>query len=269
VLSGQVRPDAGSVHVNGVDMLRFPRTARQYVAVASQEVGFYPARRVVDNLAHFGRLVGLRKDTLRDRVAAISQALQLTHLARRRASSLSGGEKRRLHVAIALLPRTPLLFLDEPTANVDIDSRANILDLVRALSAEGVAVCYATHYLGEIEALGARVVMLDGGRVIARGLVADLVRRHGAPVLEVALAAPLPSPIQLPGCKVTVDGLLLRIVADSGEPAMPLVLQALWEHANLVRSIEMRRPSLDSVYLRLRRSSQAGTKTTLATGGGR
>src|SRR5262245_18470826 len=105
VLSDQIRPDKGTVRVHGVDELASPHAARRQLALASQEIGVYPTRRALDNIVHFGRLLGLGGAQARRRAEEVAEAMRLTHLAHRRSGELSGGEQRRVHVAIALLSR--------------------------------------------------------------------------------------------------------------------------------------------------------------------
>jgi ABC-2 type transport system ATP-binding protein len=144
---------------------------------------------------------------------------------------LSGGEQRRVHTALALLRRPALLLLDEPTAGVDVQTRGDVLALVRELADQGVAVVYSTHYLPEVEALDASVAILDGGRVIARGSVAALVGAHAEPVVEL----------------VFEGGDVVR--RAGAEPAA--VVSSLGADAARLRSLEIVRPSLESVFLGL------------------
>src|SRR6185369_14361171 len=113
-------------------------------------------------------------------IDATASALMLDALMDRRASELSGGERRRLHTAIALVARPKLVLLDEPTTGADVQTRSAILHLVRTLADEGSTVVYSTHYLHEIEELDARIEFMDAGRVVARGRLAELVRRFGS-----------------------------------------------------------------------------------------
>jgi len=178
------RPDAGRVAVDGVDVVRLPRLARARLGLVPQELGVYPTLSVRDNLRLFGELGGLRGAELARRLAGVAELLALERLLDRPARTLSGGEARRLHTAMGVMRTVPLLLLDEPTAGADPETRLRLLALVRALAADGTGVCYTTHYLPEVDQLGASVAILDAGRIVARGSLDALVRAHGAGKVE-------------------------------------------------------------------------------------
>jgi ABC-2 type transport system ATP-binding protein len=148
--------------------------------VAFQEIGIYPSLTVRENLWAFAELHGVPRPSER-----LLETFVLSELADRPAGQLSGGEQRRLHTAIALVHRPQVVLLDEPTAGADTQTRAAILEAVRALAGSGTAVVYTTHYLPEVEALDAGVALLEGGRIIASGTVAELIAEHASSVLEV------------------------------------------------------------------------------------
>jgi ABC-2 type transport system ATP-binding protein len=185
IVAGLRRADAGRVRVAGFDVVRAPRAARAALGLVPQELGVYRTLSVRDNLRFHGELAGLRKAELARRVAELAEALALGELLGRAARTLSGGEARRLHTAIGVIGRPRLLLLDEPTAGADAGMRAQLLALVRALAAEGTAVCYTTHYLPEVEQLGASIAIIDAGRVVTRGSLAALVAAHGRARVEV------------------------------------------------------------------------------------
>jgi ABC-2 type transport system ATP-binding protein len=246
---GLRRPDAGRVIVNGIDVTVRPLEARRFVGYAPQELAVYPTVSVNENLVYFGELAGLRGQQLRRRVEEVAEALELTPLLERVVRELSGGEKRRVHTAMALLHRPPLLLLDEPTTGVDVLTRARVLEVVRSLAADGSAVCYSTHYLTEVEVLGADVAILDHGRVIARGSVADLVAAHGGSAVELAFEGEPPA-LDLTERTEICDG-VVRIFTDNPAAAAAAALATLGENARLLRSIEVIKPSLEAVFLAL------------------
>jgi ABC-2 type transport system ATP-binding protein len=184
LVAGLLRPDAGTVHIGGIDVARSPRAARRLLGLAPQETGVYLPLTVRQNIEFFGRIAGLRRAPARARTEEIAAALGLEALLDRRASELSGGERRRVHTAMALVHRPTLALLDEPTTGADVRTRAQILQLVRELSSNGTAIVYSSHYLREIEELGAAVTVVDHGRVVAHGEQAELLARFGAPDLE-------------------------------------------------------------------------------------
>lgn len=247
IVAGLRRADAGVVEVDGHDAAERSVEVRRRIGLAPQDLGIYPVVSVRRNLQLFGRLAGLGPRELRSRIEEVAEALRITDLLDRPGGELSGGQKRRLHTAIALLHRPRLLLLDEATTGADVETRAHILDLVRGLAAEGSAVLYSTHYLQEVEDLGASVTLLDGGLVIASGRVEELIAAHADPVVELTFEGEVPH-VGSDG-DVTVDGRRLRM--RTGDPAGTLstVLPQLPEGS--LASVEIVRPNLEAVYLAL------------------
>ena len=143
----------------------------------------------------------------------------------RQGGTLSGGQKRRVHTAIALLHRPPLLLLDEATTGADVETRGRVLELVRGLAAGGSAVLYSTHYLQEVEDLRATVVLLDGGRVIARGGADELIAAHAAPVVELAFEGEVPT-LAVDGSAI-VDGSRVRLPTTDPATTLATVVPGL------------------------------------------
>src|SRR5262249_23024581 len=152
-----------------------------------------------------------------------------SELMTRRASALSGGERRRLHTAIALLHRPRLVLLDEPTTGADVRTRNEILRLVRELADDGAAIVYSTHYLHEIEELDARVAFIDRGRVVARGDLSELLREHASTALELTFDRVVPAAARPPGARV--DDRTVTIPTDDPAMTAAQLLSGLGSHA--------------------------------------
>jgi ABC-2 type transport system ATP-binding protein len=253
IVAGLRTADAGEVTVDGFDALAHPDRARGVIGLAPQDLGIYPALSVTQNLAFFGELAGLRGTPLRSRIAEVADALDLTSLLPKKAALLSGGQKRRLHTAMALVNRPRLLFLDEPTVGADMQSRGRILATVRELAASGCAVIYTSHYLPEIEELAASVAVLEAGQIVARAPLDELVSRHGCPALRLSFDGPAP---QLPGFEVSGREAILR-TADPARDAAGILQRLNGQGAHL-RGVDIVRPSLEAAYLALtgRRSNE-------------
>lgn len=248
IVAGLRRPDSGRVFVGEVDVVRRPYDARLSIGLAPQETGIYPVVSVRENLLLFGRLAGLGGRALDHRIDEIAESLRMTPLLGRIASTLSGGEKRRVHTAAALLHRPPLLLLDEPTTGADVGTRAAILEMIRGLAAEGTAVCYSTHYLPEVEAIGAGVAILEEGRMVARDTVSNLIAAHGTSMVELTFEGPAP---QVRIESAAVSDSTIRIRSDNPAVSAAGALTALGADAHRLRSIEIVHPSLETVYLGL------------------
>jgi ABC-2 type transport system ATP-binding protein len=247
IIAGLRRPDSGSVRVGGVDVVRSPQQAQQLIGLAPQETGVYLPLTVRDNLRFFAGLAGLRGRGLRARIDDVGGALGLDELFDRRASELSGGERRRLHTAIALVHRPLLVLLDEPTTGADVRTRTEILRMVQSLADDGSAVVYSTHYLQEIEELDADVAVIDRARIVARGGLAELIRRHGASALELTFESRVPAAVRVDGA--IVAGSTVRIPTNDPARTAGELLSRLGSDAAGLRAIEVVRPSLETVFL--------------------
>jgi ABC-2 type transport system ATP-binding protein len=246
IIAGLRRADDGVVQVDGLDALRRSSEVRRRIGLAPQDLGLYPVVSVRNNFRLFGRLAGLGDRELRTRIDEVAQALDITDLLDRQGGTLSGGQKRRVHTAIALLHRPALLLLDEATTGADVETRGRILDLVRDLAGQGSAVLYSTHYLQEVEDLGARVVLLDDGRVIASGHADELIAAHAAPVVELMFEGEVPA--------TALDGSFIeesRVRIPTSDPAGTLATVLPKLPPGSLQSVEIMRPDLEAVYLGL------------------
>ena len=178
IATGLLSPDSGSVELQGVGSPRTP-AARRHLGVAPQSIALYDDLSALENLRFFGRMYGLKPAELRERTDLLLERVGLTSRASEAVHGFSGGMKRRLNLAVALIHDPDVVLLDEPTAGVDPQSRNAILELVRDLGAEGKAIVYSTHYMEEAQKISDRVAILDHGRVMATGSVDELITAHG------------------------------------------------------------------------------------------
>lgn len=254
VASGLRTPDSGSVTVDGIPVGE--RRAAARVGLAAQDTAVYPALTATENLEAVAGLYGARRNAARRRVAEVLEMLGLTAQATTRADRLSGGQRRRLHAGMALIHRPSVLFLDEPTVGSDVESRRRIIDLVRALAAEGAAIVYTTHYLPELEEINARIALLHDGTIRSLGTVREVVDEWGSGRVALRLrnveGVPLP-----PGWRRESD--LLVCDARGGDLARVLAtgIDELGAHAGEVVDVRVERSSLDVAYLRLREQAEA------------
>jgi ABC-2 type transport system ATP-binding protein len=174
IVTGLIRPDTGRVTVGDVNAVKQPRSARELLGVCPQETALYPSITVAGHLRLFGALAGLRRAALRHAVGDIAELMQLTEVLGKPAGLLSGGQRKRVQAATALVAHRPLLLLDEPTVGADPLTRTALLDVITARAAAGAAVVYTTHYLPELAELGATIALARAGRIAARGSQADL-----------------------------------------------------------------------------------------------
>jgi len=188
-VAGVLRADSGAVRVCGVNALRDRRRAQRWLGVASQRIALYGGLSVRTNLRFFAGLAsGDRLVSERD-VDETIETLRLGPLADTPPARLSLGQQRLVHVATVLVHRPRVLLLDEPTAGLDVQARADLLDLLRGRAVEGAAVVISTHQLGDVEEHCATVTLLHRGRLIASGHVTELIERHGQPRVELRVGA--------------------------------------------------------------------------------
>ena len=180
ILSTLRTPDAGTITVAGRELRRHRQAVRRIIGLVPQEIALYPSLTTRENLRFFGRLQGLRGDRLKRRIAETLSAVGLERRADQRVSTFSGGMKRRANLAVGMLHDPRILFLDEPTVGIDAQSRQLILERIEALKDQGTTVLYTTHYMEEAQRLCARVAVMDQGRILVQGNVAQLLARQDA-----------------------------------------------------------------------------------------
>lgn len=256
ILCGLVIPDAGSARLNGIDVVQSPVEARRHLGVVPQDVTLYKELSARDNLGFFGRLYGLRGRDLHDRIDRVLERMSLADRAREPAERFSGGMLRRLNIAAGILHRPRVVLLDEPTVGLDPQTRVSILDLVRAIAAEGAAVVYTTHYMDEAEKLCDRIAIIDHGAILAEGTLEELKQAAGEREI-VALRGTF-RPDSVPArlgtlhdvelIKVAEDELLFSLLsAEQQLSAILGTISALGE----VREVAIRQPSLENLFIKL------------------
>ena len=247
-ICGRAVPDAGEIEMLG---RRLPPTGgRQRLGFVPQEVALYPDLTARENLEAFGRFHGLRGGELRQ---AVGWALAWTGLADRArdlTKTFSGGMRRRVNIACGVLHRPLVLLLDEPTVGVDPQSRERIFAMLDELHGQGTSILLTTHQLDEAEQRCDRIVIIDHGRVIAGGTLAELIEATVGPKRRVTLrlAGPGPKPL---GFRAGGDP--RELVAEVGDVALelPTLLSRIREAGGQVGDVEVRAPSLHSVFIHL------------------
>jgi ABC-2 type transport system ATP-binding protein len=248
---GLIRPDAGAVRVGDIDVARSPGDARTRIGLAPQELSLYPTATARENLQLFAGLYGLARRDARLRIERLAEQLLLTDVLDRRVRELSGGQQRRLQTATAMVHRPSVLLLDEPTVGADPITREALLAVVRAAAQEGAAIVYTTHYLPELDTLGATLAVADHGRVVARGERASLL---AAVPGQVVIEFDGPPPGTVPQhCGLQVRSEEGRLTITTPDPAAALVplLAANPEITEHLRAVEVQAPTLDDLYRHL------------------
>jgi ABC-2 type transport system ATP-binding protein len=182
--AGLVALDRGSIVIAGFDAASAPREARARLGLAPQELAIYPTASPRENLALFAGLHGLSRAEARRATQRVARDLCLEDVLDRRLGTLSGGQQRRVQAATAMIHRPAVLLLDEPTVGADPVTRASLLAAVRSAADDGAAVVYTTHYLPELDVLGATLAIADHGTVVARGARHELLAGADAETLD-------------------------------------------------------------------------------------
>jgi ABC-2 type transport system ATP-binding protein len=258
VLTTLLRPDAGSARVAGLDVVKDAGALRARIGLAGQYAAVDDNLTGVENLVMVGRLYGQRRRDARARAAELLARFSLTEAGERVAKTYSGGMRRRLDLAAALVARPPVLFLDEPTTGLDPRSRLELWETIEALVADGTTVLLTTQYLDEADRLADRIAVIDSGRVIAEGTADDLKARVGGERLEVRVSDPAALdraaqallPMSADGHPATEEDTVLVTVERRAGAIMEAV-RRLDEAGVDAEDVAVRRPTLDDVFLSL------------------
>jgi ABC-2 type transport system ATP-binding protein len=258
ILTTLSRPDSGTATVAGHDVLREPNGVRRSIGVVTQGSGTDPQATGRENLLLAGRIHGMRGADVRSRVDELLERFGLTSAAGRVVRTYSGGMQRKLDVAMGLVHRPEVLFLDEPTTGLDPQARADMwAEISRLSTQERLTVLLTTHYLEEADHLAEQLLIVDRGTVVATGTPDQLKSelRGDAVVIDLAPEADLGLAERaveaMSGThEVTVEGRTIRSRVDDGASAVPAVLAVLEREAVAVAAVTVARPALDDVYLR-------------------
>jgi ABC-2 type transport system ATP-binding protein len=251
MLATLIEPDGGSATVAGADLLGDPGEVRRRIGYVAQGGSTWDDSTAREELVLQARLYGINKAEALRRADFVLDGFQLSDYADRKCKTYSGGQRRRVDIALGIIHEPKLVFLDEPTTGLDPQSRAHMWDEVRRLRAEGMTVFITTHYLDEADALCDRISIMDNGEIVASGTPADLKReisgdvvRVGLPVDSVAAAA-----TALSSYKTETYEDNVRLYVEDGASAIPQILRALDAAGVPLGTIELHRPSLDDVFL--------------------
>jgi len=264
MLATLLRPDGGDAVIAGADLQRDPVLVRRRIGFVAQSSGTYSQSNARRDLVHQARMCGIAKTEAKRLAQAAIESFQLEEFADRRIGSYSGGQRRRLDVALGVIHSPQVIFLDEPTAGLDPPSRARMWQEVRRLRDGGMTVFLTTHYLDEADALCDRISIIDAGLIVAEGTPEDLKRDISGDVVIVDLAAPNTAGAPEPATMLEASKVLseqpyvqscetiehtLRLYVDSGATAIPQIIRTLNDNRIEPGAVETRRPSLDDVFL--------------------
>jgi len=255
MLATLLPPDGGVATVAGVDLFSRPEEVRRRIGYVAQGGGTADEVSAREELVLQARMYGIDKREAQRRTEQALEAFQLTEYADRRCKTYSGGQRRRVDIALGVIHGPRVLFLDEPTGGLDPQSRAHMWDEVRRLREGGMTVFLTTHYLDEADALCDRIAIIDFGEIVAEGTPDALKREISGDVVTVGLNGATPRAAELLGRQPYVlklevrDEGGLRLHVDAGETAIPQIMRELTGTGIELDTIELHRPSLDDVFL--------------------
>jgi ABC-2 type transport system ATP-binding protein len=257
VISGLLKPDSGEVSVMGHSVTKESMAARRCLGVVPQEVALYNDMSARENLAFWGRMYGLSGQNLEHRVDEMLKAVGLVDRQKGRLATYSGGMKRRVNIAAALLHTPRVVIMDEPTVGIDPQTRRHILDYVKELNRQGMSVLYTTHYMEEAEELSNRIAIMDKGKVIACGTRVELVRLVGEQArVDLAVTG---EPEKAAGAwrkvagvsRATVEEGRVAVLARDSNAVVPRLFERAAQLGFRIGSVEIREPNLETVFLAL------------------
>ncbi|MBE8519674.1 ATP-binding cassette domain-containing protein [Amycolatopsis sp. H6(2020)] len=259
ILTTLLRPDSGSAHVAGYDVLAEPDEVRQRIGLSGQYAAVDENLTGYENLYMVGRLYGRKKAAARSRARELLTRFRLEEASDRPAKGYSGGMRRRLDLAGALVAEPTVVVLDEPTTGLDPGGRLDTWEVIKELVADGTTVLLTTQYLEEADQLADSIVVIDHGRVIARGTADELKAQIGGERLELVVASAADLPTTLEVLREVGTGepsgddhtRRAEILVDTGPKALIEALRRLDSHGVTVQDVGLHRPTLDDVFLSL------------------
>jgi len=259
ILTTLVRPDAGTASVAGVDVVDDPRTVRSLIGLSGQYAAVDEHLTAIENLEMIAGLYGMSRRDARVRARLLVERFRLDDAAHRPIKTFSGGMRRRVDLAGALIADPPVLFLDEPTTGLDPRSRGELWEVIRERVRQGTTVVLTTQYLEEADQLADEIVVIDHGRAIARGTSAELKRQVGGEHLDVhvrgtdsvAAARTIMESVATGPLRTDADSGALSAPVTNGIDTLSKVLRELESRGVDIVDIGLRRPTLDDVFMKL------------------
>lgn len=256
MMTSQSLPSDGNIIVNDLNAQQKQKQVKKIVGIVPQDIALYPMLSAIDNLKFFGELYGIKGKLLKEKVSELLELVGLTDRAKEPIKNYSGGMKRRINIAAALIHNPLVVFMDEPTVGIDPQSRNQIFDLIRLLKSQGITVVYTTHYMEEATVLCDRVAIVDGGQIIALGTVEELVAQVYGGVIEltcendeeaIGLSENLSNISFVKNVRVSEKR--LELVVEDINQNVAVLLEKLNRKESSARVTNIMHPSLETLFL--------------------
>ncbi|MBS4537911.1 ABC transporter ATP-binding protein [Clostridium sp. D2Q-11] len=257
IISTLLNPTKGKVFYRGEDIFKNPKAIQEKMGVVPQEIALYPTLKGYENLKFWGNLYGLKGNNLKKRIDEVADIVGLKDKLKTKVENYSGGMKRRLNIAAALLHEPEILIMDEPTVGIDPQSRNHILDTVLELNKKGMTIIYTSHYMEEVELLCTRISIMDKGQVIALGTKDELVNIiKGHKKIELTFDNIPPNLLDKLKIIEEVEEVdskdnIIILTMKNGDMAFKDILDKVMGTESSILSIDIKKPSLEAVFLHL------------------
>ena len=257
MLTALMRSDSGEITIDGLDLSKNQLKTKRLIGMVPQEIALYPTLTAYENLTFWGRMYGLKGKLLKERVDYGLEIAGLKDRATGRIDTFSGGMKRRINIAAALLHQPRILIMDEPTVGIDPQSRNHILDTVLSLNSQGMTIIYTSHYMEEVEFLCTKVAIIDHGKVMALGTKEQLKEMIGnKDVINIIVSKVTEDIIEKVNAIEAVDKVLveenkLKVTVKEADTIISKIISILDSSGCKINSVNIEQPNLESVFLHL------------------
>lgn len=256
ILSTLLPPDSGKVWIKGIELSEQPDKVKKILGIVPQEIALYAELSAIDNLIFWGKLYGMSLSECKHRATYLLQRVGLETRMKDQVGHYSGGMKRRVNLAVALMHQPSVLLMDEPTVGVDPQSRNHIFDLLQELHQEGMTILYTTHYMEEVERLCQKAAIIDHGRIIAQGDMDELremSKGHASVELQIQEAGPDFLSQLRDHCAFPLELKDNQLIFKTPTPqlSLPQIIQEVLKTGGKIEKVEIRAPNLESVFLDL------------------
>ncbi|MGD2245625.1 MAG: ABC transporter ATP-binding protein [Candidatus Aminicenantes bacterium] len=256
MISGLLKPDSGKIQIDNMDLNTEIQKIKKIMGVVPQEMAFYEELSAKENLIFWGKLQGLGRKTLSDRMAYLVEKTGLTGRENEPLKKYSGGMKRRINLIIGLIHQPKVLLLDEPTIGIDVQTKLNVYELIREASERGTTIIYTTHNLSEAEELCHRIAIIDKGTILAQGTLEELIQIVGEKdvvLFQGSFSTDLASQIitrfkDTEVLSISGEKIVLSVEASKN---IPIILGEFFKAGLAVEDISIKQPNLESVFLKL------------------
>ncbi|MBW1299021.1 ABC transporter ATP-binding protein [Aquimarina litoralis] len=254
MMSTLLKSDTGSIHIDGMDINEHTATCKQLIGIVPQEISLYEDLSAYQNLLFWGNLYGISKELLKERIHTTLKLIGLFDRKNDLVKTYSGGMKRRINIAAALLHQPKVLFMDEPTVGIDPQSRNHIFEVIETLNAQGMTIVYTTHYMEEVERLCDRIAIIDSGKIIAQGTqetLKELVPTKESVQLELNLLSEnnIDQLQQLLPYAITADSNKISVASNVRE--LPKIISVCNELNLSINDIQLNKINLEAIFLSL------------------